>query len=147
MPSNPITKGRRANLKDVEARELYYWSRLKHKNVVGLLGLAEFRGQMAMISPWQANGTLLEYIHRSPEVDRLRLCVDVFDGLAYLHTNDTVHGDIKSMNVLVSNQGVAKIADFGCAELKLSELVFTATMSKPGTPRWSSPEKLMNGRP
>ncbi|KAG8696092.1 hypothetical protein FRC08_007375 [Ceratobasidium sp. 394] len=55
------------------ARELYVWSRLKHKNVQELLGLAQFRDCMAMVSPWMDNGTLLEYIEHSPNIDRRQL--------------------------------------------------------------------------
>jgi hypothetical protein len=55
------------------ARELYAWSSLKHNNIVGLIGLAQFRGQIAMISPWMENGHLPDYISRNPDVDRIQL--------------------------------------------------------------------------
>ncbi|KAG9124735.1 hypothetical protein FRC07_010446 [Ceratobasidium sp. 392] len=82
------------------ARELYTWSRLKHSNILELLGLAQFRGHLAMISPWMDNGTLREYLERNPQVDRYQLtCLltilyhqmcGITDGLAYLHQNETV---------------------------------------------------------
>ncbi|QRV76942.1 Tyrosine kinase specific for activated [Ceratobasidium sp. AG-Ba] len=129
------------------ARELYCWSRLEHKNVLKLLGLAEFRGFMAMVSPWMLNGTVLDYVRGHPEVDRLQLCVDVVDGLSYLHGQNTVHADMKSTNVLVSDDGIAKITDFGSAELKSSGLAFTATTTRPSTMRWLSPERIMTSTP
>lgn len=55
------------------ARELYSWSSLKHTNIVELIGLAQFRGQLAMVSPWMENGPLPEYIARHPDVDRYQL--------------------------------------------------------------------------
>ncbi|KAG8723503.1 hypothetical protein FRC09_003062 [Ceratobasidium sp. 395] len=82
------------------ARELYTWSQLEHKNIVKLLGLAEFRGQMAMLSPWMDNGTLLDYIRRNPAGDRYQLCFDISEGVTYLHQNDVIHGDIKSVMIL-----------------------------------------------
>ncbi|QRV89080.1 kinase domain protein [Ceratobasidium sp. AG-Ba] len=109
------------------ARELYTWSRLKHKNIVELLGLAEFRNHIAMVSPWMENGTLLQYIKRCPNADRYQLCVDIIGGVTYLHENGTVHGDIKSSNVVVCREGVAKLTDFGCTELKRTSLDFTTT--------------------
>ncbi|KAG9084724.1 hypothetical protein FS749_005007, partial [Ceratobasidium sp. UAMH 11750] len=124
------------------ARELYVWSRFKHNNVVELLGLAQFRGHMAMISPWMDNGTLLEYIKRNPTANRYQLSADISEGVAYLHQKDTVHGDIKSYNVLISEKGVAKLTDFGCTELKKSTLHFSPTTNSACSPRWAAPEIL-----
>ncbi|KAG8768236.1 hypothetical protein FRC12_005694, partial [Ceratobasidium sp. 428] len=125
------------------ARELYTWSQLEHKNIVQLLGLVEFRGQVAMVSPWMDNGTLLDYIKRNPTADRYHLCLSISEGVTYLHQNDVIHGDIKSANVLISSEGVAKLTDFGCTELKASTLCFTTTTSALGlSTRWAAPEIL-----
>ncbi|KAG9082428.1 hypothetical protein FS749_006848 [Ceratobasidium sp. UAMH 11750] len=125
------------------ARELYIWSRLKHDNVLPLLGLAQYRDQMAMISPWMDNGTLLEYIERNPTVDRCQLFIEISEGMAYLHKNGTIHGDIKGGNVLVSHEGVAKLADFGCTQLRQSTLCFTTTTSGAAiSVRWAAPEVI-----
>ncbi|KAG9100172.1 hypothetical protein FS749_016035 [Ceratobasidium sp. UAMH 11750] len=124
------------------ARELYVWSRLKHNNVLELLGLALFRDQMAMISPWMESGALLDYIKRNPTVDRCQLAIDVSEGVAYLHQNDIIHGDIKSMNILVSREGIAKLADFGCTELKSTVRFTTTTSVLAFSLRWTAPEML-----
>ncbi|KAG8710960.1 hypothetical protein FRC09_020850 [Ceratobasidium sp. 395] len=97
---------------------------------------------MAMVSPWMDNGTLLQYISRNPTVDRYQLCVAISEGVAYLHQSDLIHGDIKSANVLISNEGVAKISDFGCSELKTSTLCFTTTSVLKLSIRWAAPEIL-----
>jgi hypothetical protein len=55
------------------ARELHTWSSLKHVNIVELVGLAQFRDQISMVSPWMEHGALPEYISRYPEVDRCQL--------------------------------------------------------------------------
>ncbi|KAG8708457.1 hypothetical protein FRC09_001255 [Ceratobasidium sp. 395] len=91
------------------------------------------------------NGTLLQHIQANPTEDRRKLCADISAGVVYLHQNEIIHGDIKSANVLVSGRGVAKLADFGCTELKTSTLLFTATASSPGISiRWAAPE-ILNG--
>ncbi|QRV89048.1 Tyrosine kinase catalytic domain protein [Ceratobasidium sp. AG-Ba] len=119
-------------------REIHAWSCLNHPNILELLGLAQFRGQIAMVSPWMNNGSLLEYINRNPSVDRYTLLLGVSDGVVYLHQNGIVHGDIKSANVLVSGEGIVKLADFGCTQLKKSTLGFTATTSAPSfSTRWT----------
>ncbi|XP_047056968.1 mitogen-activated protein kinase kinase kinase 18-like [Lolium rigidum] len=59
---------------------------------------------------------------------------DVLGGLAYVHGESLVHGDIKSRNIVIGADGRAKIADFGCAR--------TAGSDRPigGTPAFMAPE-------
>jgi hypothetical protein len=60
------------------AYELHTWSKCQHRNVGRLLGLAEFHGQIAMLSPWMENGDLPAYVKKYPNVDRLELvCVTI----------------------------------------------------------------------
>ncbi|KAG8720610.1 hypothetical protein FRC09_009274 [Ceratobasidium sp. 395] len=119
------------------ARELYYWSKAKHRYVLELTGIAIFRGRLAMISPWMSNGTLQAYIRRNPDVDRWELCKQVAEGLAYIH-------HIRMDNILVSDEGTAQISDFGNSILSDHSLVFTATTSRGGgTSRWMAPELLL----
>ncbi|CAE6487658.1 unnamed protein product, partial [Rhizoctonia solani] len=79
------------------ARELYCWSRMEHPNIHQLQGVIIFRDQyLGMVSEWMENGNLHEYLLRHPDVDRYELCVDVAAGLEYMHSNNTVHGDLKA---------------------------------------------------
>ncbi|KAG8713418.1 hypothetical protein FRC08_013280, partial [Ceratobasidium sp. 394] len=125
------------------ANELYTWSKCNHRNVVQLLGLAIFRNQIAMVSPWMKHGDLKAYIKQNPHVNRCDLCVQVTEGLSYLHRNHIVHGDIKAANVLVSDHGIAMLADFGSAILKLSTLKFAGISTEcMASVRWAAPETL-----
>ncbi|KAG8790135.1 hypothetical protein FRC12_012705 [Ceratobasidium sp. 428] len=118
------------------ARELDNWSHFEHKNILKLSGLAQFRDQMAMISPWMDQGTLLQYLKHNPDVDRCQLCIDISEGVAYLHQND-------APNVVISGEGVAKLTDFGCTMLKRSTLHFTTTPGgRYASMRWAAPERL-----
>ncbi|KAG8695576.1 hypothetical protein FRC08_007688 [Ceratobasidium sp. 394] len=72
-----------------------------------------------------------------------RQAVGISEGVAYLHQNDVVHGDIKGANIFISGEGVAKLADFGCTQLKRGTLYFTTTTNAPALSfRWAAPEIL-----
>ncbi|KAG8756460.1 hypothetical protein FRC12_010553 [Ceratobasidium sp. 428] len=128
------------------ARELHTWSKCQNPNVVKLLGLAEFRGKIAMVSPWMEQGSV-NYLDSSDDrIDRCQLCIGVARGLAYLHETNIVHGDLKGGNVLLSNNGEAQLADFGNAVFAGSALLFTeSTSTRSGfSVRWAAPEQLLD---
>lgn len=103
------------------ARELHTWSKCRHPNVVELLGLAEFRGQIGMVSFWMENGNLPSYLARHHDADRCQLvryqyirfiCADlgippiqslqISEGLAYLH----------GRNIVRNSHIIAPVIDF-----------------------------------
>ncbi|KAL5641693.1 hypothetical protein ACGC1H_001985 [Rhizoctonia solani] len=128
------------------ARELFYWSKMDHPNIHRLQGVIMFRDQyLGMVSEWMDNGNLHEYLRKQPSADRYQLCVQVASGLEYMHSCNTVHGDLKAANVLVSSDGVAKLSDFDFSiMLEVSTLVFSeSSNSRSGSLRWSAPELLL----
>ncbi|QRV92292.1 Tyrosine kinase family catalytic domain protein [Ceratobasidium sp. AG-Ba] len=123
------------------ARELYTWSKCKHINVQPLLGLVMFRGQIGMIARWESNGSLPLYLERHAEANRCIMSTQIAEGLLYLHESGVIHGDLKGANVLVSQYGVAQLADFGNATLNEYTLMFSKTSTKESlSPRWAAPE-------
>ncbi|KAF8593106.1 kinase-like protein [Ceratobasidium sp. AG-I] len=125
------------------AREIHTWAKCEHPHVLKLLGVAQFRGLIGMVSPWVVRGSLNHFVDRNPEVNKLRLCAQVADGLTYLHSGGVVHGDLKGANVLVSDKGGALLTDFGNAVLREHSLHFTWTTAKSNiSPRWTAPELI-----
>ncbi|KAG9124252.1 hypothetical protein FRC07_012241, partial [Ceratobasidium sp. 392] len=142
------------------AREIYTWWKLQHRNVHPLLGLALFRNQIGMVSPWENHGSIKRYLERTPDVDPCQLSVQVAEGLSYLHHEGVVsklpkpvhfdkltklfkvHGDLKADNILVSEDGTPMLADFGCSTMRVYTLMFTGTTTAAGSTRWSAPEVL-----
>ncbi|KAG9119366.1 hypothetical protein FRC07_005628, partial [Ceratobasidium sp. 392] len=96
-----------------------------------------------MISPWMENGTLRDYVLKHLGVDRWATCIQVTEGLHYIHDLGMIHGDLKAMNILVSGEGVIKITDFGNSVLENCSLAFSASgVAGGGTARWMAPELI-----
>ncbi|CAE6457339.1 unnamed protein product, partial [Rhizoctonia solani] len=131
-------------------RELFLWSKMEHPNVHRLQGVIMFRDQyLGMVSEWMDNGNLHEYLRKQPSADRFELCVHVASGLEYMHSCNTVHGDVKALNILVSSDGVAKLSDFDFSIMsEASTLVFSeSSSSRLGSLRWTAPEMLLEETP
>ncbi|CAE6402935.1 unnamed protein product [Rhizoctonia solani] len=127
------------------ARELFYWSRMRHDNIHQLLGVIVFKDQyLGMVSEWMDNGNLHEYLRKNPNVDCFQLCNGVASGLNYMHCESTIHGDLKAANVLVSANGIARISDFDFSIMSgISSLVFSeSSNTRAGSTRWTAPEIL-----
>ncbi|QRV99284.1 kinesin light chain [Ceratobasidium sp. AG-Ba] len=130
------------NIKRV-VREIYTWSQLQHKNVLPLLGIAMFQDQIAMVSPWMENGTLMDYIQRHPSVEPWGLVTMTAGIIIALILVSQVHGDIKGNNFLVSAEGVVKLSDFGNSVLAAYSLALSSTNTVGGgTYRWMAPELI-----
>ncbi|CAE6525728.1 unnamed protein product [Rhizoctonia solani] len=123
------------------ARELHTWSKCSHPNVISLFGMAVFRGRIGMVSPWMSQGSLPHYLEQTPGADRHKLCVQICEGLSYLHQIGIIHGDMKGANVLISGNGTPVLTDFGNAFVADRTMKFTPTTSTAAlTVRWSAVE-------
>ena len=87
------------------------WKRLKHPNILPLLGVT--LDPLQLISHWMPGGILPEYLKKNSDVDRLRLVgatpatsapthtyhqlSDIANGLCYLHSCNVIHGDLKGV--------------------------------------------------
>ncbi|OSX62033.1 hypothetical protein POSPLADRAFT_1074399 [Postia placenta MAD-698-R-SB12] len=83
----------------------------------------------------------------SDDAQKVRQVLDIASGLDYLHSVPMVHGDLKSANILVSDDGHALLADFGLAavmrDLTTSQAITTTQYNQGrGTTRWMAPELL-----
>ncbi|KAF7968242.1 hypothetical protein HWV62_31577 [Athelia sp. TMB] len=138
-------------------REIRLWKFLDHPNIVQLLGLTTDFDQFdpfyptkpvfpGMVSPWMENGNLNTYLKKNdPQtVDLLKLLCGVAAGLEYLHSKDVIHGDLTPANILIDDNGLACLTDFGLSSLKAgfqkNTSYWTATIG--GAIRWRAPELL-----
>ncbi|CAM9729911.1 unnamed protein product, partial [Ectocarpus fasciculatus] len=99
-------------------RELEAMMRLRSLNTVNVYGaVTSLPDRMVLVMELLAGGDLLTLLRKSkkplPEGQSRRIIRDICTGMAFLHSKSTVHGDLKSANVLLDGDGRAKIADFG----------------------------------
>ncbi|EGG16363.1 putative protein serine/threonine kinase [Cavenderia fasciculata] len=123
--------------------EVEILQKLNHNNIVKVLGCVESQSQLNFILEYVENGSLRDVVEKfgplSEELATVYL-YQLLQGLAYLHTNRIIHRDIKCSNILITKEGVIKLADFGVAS-QLSDEV-QLRYSVVGTPYWMAPEAI-----
>ena len=131
----------------MDIKELGLLRDLRHPNIVHFIGVsipaAPSEVPVTIVTELCANGDLFDYLRGVPHppfLSMLEIMLGIAKGLEYLHTRtpSIIHRDIKSSNVLITAQGVAKINDFGLARVKTSTK--SVIRSLVGTVNWQAPE-------
>lgn len=121
-------------------RELIVLSNLNHRNTIQFKGcyLKEHTAWLVMEYCLGSTSDIVE-VHKKPlrEEEIAAICTDALSGLEYLHSFKYIHRDVKAGNILLTENGTVKLADFG-----------SATMSSPansfvGSPYWIAPELIL----
>ncbi|KDQ17149.1 hypothetical protein BOTBODRAFT_598755 [Botryobasidium botryosum FD-172 SS1] len=138
-----------ASVRDVDARrraflEMKVWQDLRHPNVLPFIGLYIQGPKIYMTSPWMKEGDLIPYLRRNPHANRAAIILQIAYGLLYLHTRGVIHGDLKGANILVSDAGEPRLANFGLfhKDIQESGVVNSLAFQDGEYPRWQSPELL-----
>jgi serine/threonine-protein kinase len=124
-------------------REAQSAARLNHPNIITVYDFGEEQGRIFMAMELLEGSDLKDLIgsHALPDLERkLDVIEQVCEGLAFAHSMDVVHRDLKPGNVHVQPSGQVKILDFGLARLGASEMTRTGMVM--GTPHYMSPEQV-----
>jgi len=125
-------------------RELRQNTKLKHSNLLPLLGTTQGFGPLpAIVSPWMNKGSLTMFLERDFQqltiIRKLQILNNVASGLQYLHSKSIVHGDLTGSNILIDEKGKAFVADHGILTI-CSELIGTSYITS--NVRWAAPENF-----
>jgi eukaryotic-like serine/threonine-protein kinase len=124
-------------------------ARLAHVNIARLLDGGQMHDGTPYLVMEHITGTRIDYYckqHRLSTHDKLRLMQQVCAAVQYAHQNLVVHRDLKPSNILVTEDGVSKLLDFGVAKLLRPDAIVssqTQLLDRVLTPDHASPEQLL----
>src|SRR5579871_5194609 len=142
MAQNPVL------LKRFE-QEFRAASRLDHPNIVRAIDYGDTGDQPYLVMEFvdgESLGQKLEREGRMPEAEAIRIIAQVAQGLHRAHKQNLVHRDVKPDNILVTPEGVAKLADLGLVKETETDLNLTKTGRGLGTPHFMAPEQFRNAK-
>lgn len=128
-------------------REALSVSNLSHPNIVEVYDVGEEDGQYYIVMEYIEGKTLKQLLKKRetlslPEV--IDIMLQLTDGLAHAHESYIIHRDIKPQNIMILDNGLVKITDFGIA-MALNATQLTQTNSVMGSVHYLPPEQA-NGK-
>jgi len=121
---------------------------LNHPNIVRVYDFHD-EGRIKYIDMEYVEGKTLtklklEHPHKQiPEEEVKKYALKIAEGLAYAHSRNVIHKDIKPQNVMITKQGEVKLMDFGIAETVRTSMSRIQNTSSSGTLVYMSPEQLL----
>ncbi|KAJ0800994.1 putative protein kinase RLK-Pelle-L-LEC family [Helianthus annuus] len=146
-----VSKSSKQGIKEY-ASEVRIISRLRHRNLVQLIGWCHQKGEFLLVYEYMENGSLDSHLFKHTSLltwtTRYKIVHDLASALLYLHEEweqCVLHRDIKSSNVMLDSGFNAKLGDFGLAKLVDHEKGSQTTMLA-GTLGYMAPECVITGK-
>ncbi len=112
----------KAKLAERLRAEAQLLAQLNHSNIVQLYDVVEEGHILGLVIEYIGGNTLTQRLKDAPTKEiKLKWLAEIADGLAKAHSKGIAHCDLKTDNVLITDDNIAKIADFGIAKVKLDD--------------------------
>ncbi|KAI8600657.1 kinase-like domain-containing protein, partial [Dissophora ornata] len=122
-------------------QEVNIVSRLAYKHIIQCYGVVTTANTVFIVTDYAEGGNLKDAISRLDWEDKKRIIVEVALGLDYLHSQEIVHGDIKTANILLTGHDEVKLCGFGSA-MFLASATCTSSSVRVGTLRFMALESM-----
>lgn len=131
-------------------REAQIMKKLRHSKLIQLYAVCTLEEPIYIITELMSNGSLLEYLQKDRGAtlrmsDQIDMGAQVASGMAYLELQNYIHRDLAARNVLVGDNNVCKVADFGLARVFKKDNEDNVYEAKEGSKfpvKWSAPEAI-----
>ena len=119
--------------------EVEIHSKLNHPNIIRLYSMKETNNEIQILLEYAKNGNLFDIIQKNNGLDELKAFeyfIQIVNAVYFLHQNNIIHRDIKPENILIGENDVLKLCDFGWAK----ELNVNKRATFCGTMEYMAPE-------
>ena len=133
-------------------QEVQLLNSLKHPNIVTCKGICIMPPALCLLTEFCGHGSLYEFLYNSKSSvslyrslswnRKLSMIIEAVRGVEYLHSKGFIHGDIKSLNFLVTESMIVKLSDLG--EHRLIRAAVDRDNPLPKSKNWSPPEILLD---
>jgi len=126
--------------------EISIMAQSKHPNIVGYIATYKVNDELWVVMEFMTGGSLYDIIRLYPKGVRLSeaemsyIAHETLEALSFIHSLKRIHRDIKVDNILLSNEGDVKLADFGSAVQLTFDRLKRTTLA--GTPYYMAPEVI-----
>jgi serine/threonine-protein kinase len=126
--------------------ELRYSRKITHRNVIRIYDFLHIRGNYAISMEYFPSHTLGNEVNDKPLplAKAARFAIDIATGMTVAHQSGIIHRDLKPANVLINDEGLVKVVDFGVAAAQQQgDTQLTKTGYVIGSPKYMAPEQIL----
>jgi serine/threonine-protein kinase len=130
-------------------REARVMARLDHPNILRCFGVGEDHGYHYFSMEYVEGGSLQSWLAKHGKfsvADALFVTLACAEALRHAHEQNIIHRDIKPDNILLTKNGVIKVADLGLVKAHGEDVALTRTGTGAGTPLYMSPEQFRDAK-
>ncbi|XP_074066568.1 protein-tyrosine kinase 6 [Macrotis lagotis] len=128
--------------------EIEVMKKLRHKHILSLYAISSTGDPVYIISELMPKGNLLELLRdpegaKLPTTELVDIASQISEGMCYLESENYIHRDLAARNILVGENNICKVGDFGLARLIKDDMYLSYAQNIPY--KWTAPEALSYG--